>query len=126
MTGQHRGRTGGQLQAAGLTGRAAGGQEDNMVGHFPQILVTGGVKGPGSCLIRCGGNHGGGAAAVQTEGGYTAQLLHPLRQRPQGRAHAVAGLPPVNGVQHQVAVGLHTHGGAGSGGDLEAALHHAA
>ena len=120
------GLSGRQLQAGGLSGGTAGRQQDDVVAHLPKSFVAGGVEGPGIGLVRRGGYHGGGASAVQAEGSHTAQLLHPLRQHPQGRAHAVAGLPPVNGIQHQVAVGLYANGGAGGGGDLKPALHRAA
>ena len=89
---------------------------------FRWLLSLGELRSLAEAEIRRGGHGGRRAAAVQAQGCDAAQLRHALGQHAQGRAHADGVLPPVQGVEHHLAVGLHAYGGTGGGGYLEILL----
>ena len=111
------------IEMAQLAGGLVVRHQENVVGNRSLAALGGRVDGLGRHLVRLGDGEGGGAAAVQTQGGDAAQLDEPRRHLAHGGADGVAGLPSVNGVEHQGAVGTLAHGGAGSGPGLEAGDH---
>ena len=97
--------------------------QEDLVGHRPLIALRGGVGQGGGGGVRRGDGQGRGAAAVQAEGADAAQLDEPRRHLAQARADGVSGLPAVNGVEDQAAVGLLAHRRPG-GGPAGQAGHH--
>ena len=122
---QHHRRVGGQVDVVGPVVPLDLSQQQQVVGHPPLGAVAGGVDDLGRFAVGLGGHGGGGAAAVEADGGDAAQLRHPLGQHVQGRAHAVVGLPAVDGVEDQLAVRRQAGGGAGGGLHLVVRLGHA-
>ena len=91
------------------------GDQEDAVADGAQAAVGGGVEDLHGVLVGQGGAEGGGAAAVQGHRLHAAQLNEPLGHLGEGSAHAVTGLPAVDGVEEHAAVGLDADGGAGVG-----------
>ena len=89
--------------------------QEDLVGDGPLITLRGGVGEGGGGGIRRGDGQGCGAAAIQAEGADAAQLDEPRRHLAEAGADGVSGLPAVDGVEDQAAVGLLAHGGSGGG-----------
>ncbi|MPM99896.1 hypothetical protein SDC9_147091 [bioreactor metagenome] len=101
------------VKMAQLSAGLAGGHQKNLIAHRPLAAAGGTVDGFCADRVRLGGGEGGGPAAVQTQGGDTAQLDQPLGHLRHGRAYGIPGPASVDGVEHQRPVGLLAHRGAG-------------
>ena len=91
---------------------AVGGHQKDLIGDlavgFGGAVDDGRIRG-----VRGGHGQIGGAAAVQTQHRLAAQLQQPLTHLRQRCADGVAASAAVDGVEHQRAVRLLPHGGAG-------------
>ena len=103
------------VEVAELAGGLAVRHQEDLVADGAFAAAGGGVDGLGSGVIRLRHGEGGGAAAVQAQRRLAAQLHEPLGHLLQRGADGVAGFPAVDGVKHQRAVPLLSHGGAGVG-----------
>ena len=91
---------------------AVGGHQKDLIGDL--AVGLGGAVDDGRVRgIRRRHRQIGGSAAVQTQHGFTAQLHQPLAHLRQRRTDGVAASAAVDGVEHQRAVRLLPHGGAG-------------
>ena len=95
--------------------RAAGRvrrDEEDVVAHGALAAVGRRVDDAGARRVRHRRDHRGRAAAVERHRGHAAELDEPHRDGGQRRADAVARAPPVDGVEHERAVGALPDGGA--------------
>ena len=110
---------GGHIVPRQLPGGLQVGGEENGGGVGPLRPLGGPVHHLHPLLVRVGGPDGGGAAAVHADGLHAPQLGQPLGHLGNSCPHAVPALPAVHGVEHQGAVSLDTHGGAGGAGGVQ-------
>ena len=96
--------------------------QKDLVGHGTLAALGGAVDNGNFLVAGFRDSQRGGAAAVQTDCGYAAQLYQPLGKHAEGGTHAVAGLTAVHRVEDHVARSRNADGGAGCGGNFKAGL----